>query len=227
MQPAPASLAIMVPSGRRHLSSNAAVTCNNVTLEHVKDFKHLGFSISQLLTETAGIQRIINCFNKSVDCFLRKFSGVHMTVRKCIFEPFCKSIYSLENIIHRRGCKRDLDRLGTTTSHYGIKRLKALPKFHSNHHGFSLRGRSTFAHLTNWRIFKFFVGLCRTEGPCFTKLMTCMSRFSNLYAVVKTLMCETYSSLDIFDDDLDVVLSRIFFIQPREPLRKYGVPPLM
>ena len=165
-------------------------------------------------------------FIKTVGCFYWKFSGVHMVVKECLFESLCMSLYDMETIVNRKGCKRDLDRLGISY-HYAVKRLMGLPKFYSNHHACALLGKLTFANLMNWRTVKFFIGLCKSESPCLTRLRTYISRFSNLYAAVRSLMFEKYSIVDIFDNDIDAVHSRICFMQAREPSSSYGVPPPM
>ena len=110
--------------------------------------------------------------------------------------------------------------------HYALKRLIGLPTFYRNHHACDHLGRLTFAYLMKWRIFKIFVGLCRSENPCITRLKTNMSRFSSLYVAVKNLVHETYSIVDMFENNLDTVFSRMFSIQARELLKNCGVPQL-
>ena len=113
-------------NGRRVSSSNAAFTFDNVTLEHVKVFKCLGCIISQSLNETPDIQRIINCFIKSVGCFVRKFSGVHFMIEECLLHSLCMSLYGLETVVNSRGCKKSFDRLGISY-HYALKTVLGLP----------------------------------------------------------------------------------------------------
>ena len=76
----------------------------------------------------------------------------------------------------------------------------------------------------NCRTVKLFISLCKSESPCLTRLMSYISRFSNLYAAVRSLMLEEYSIVDMFDNGIDAVHSRISSIQACEPSRNYGVP---
>ena len=161
----------MVISGKIDSLSIALFTFINLHLGQVKEFKYLGCKSNQSITKNAYILRGTPCFNKSIVCFIRKFSGVHMTVKECLFESLCMSLFSLETIVIWKGCIRDFDRLGTSY-HYAVKRPMGIPKFHSIHHAYALLGRLTFRNLMNWRTVKLFVGLSKSENPCLTRLRT-------------------------------------------------------
>ena len=154
----------------------------------------------------------INCSIESVGFFFRKLSTINMTIREFIYISLCMSLYSLEAAINGKRCIIFFDKLGISY-HYAFERLISLSTSHSNHHACALHGRLTFAHQMNGRIV--------------TRLRTHLNRLSSLCAPVRFWFGETYSLVDLFDNDLDAVHLKIFFRQAWKPSSDYAVLPVM
>ena len=147
---------------------------------------------------------------------IRKFSSVDMRIKLQLFESLCMSFYGLEIIVWRKNCSAALRKL-SVAYHYALKRLLGFPKHSSNHYVCAILDKLTFTHFLNYKSVKFLFWLESCESPCFAVRKRYMIKHSMFAGAISDIWYKEYDIINPLENDIDALLSRMFFIQRREP----------
>lgn len=186
----------------------------------MQEYKYLGCILNHKLNENSEIDRITSNFNKVVGMFLRKFSTIRLDVKMKLFNTLCMSLYGLEMVYDSRGCAAALRRLAVSY-HYGLKRLLGFPKHFSNHYTCNVLNMFTFGHLRNYRMMKFYAWMKDTKIVCMMRHRYTMIHHSDFAKRINRVFSNVYEVSDVLSNDIDALVSRIGFVQLREPSSSY------
>ena len=148
--------------------------------------------------------------------FIRKFSSLDFSVKVKLFNSFCMNFYGLEIFMNKKHCSDLLRQLGVAY-HYALKKLLGFPKYYSNHYTCYLLDDLVFTHFMNYRRCRFLFWLKDTISPCFYRHKTFFMRFSHFNKFITEIFNTTYGVCNLLDNELQVLYSRIMFVQVREP----------
>ena len=101
--------------------------------------------------------------------------------------------------------------------HIALKKLLYIPKYFSNHYVCDALNLLTFDHFMNLKLLKFYFWLYNCESPCFCHHKCYFLKFSNIKKSIDKIGYKEYNVANIFDNDIDAIVSRMFYIQNMEP----------
>ena len=101
--------------------------------------------------------------------------------------------------------------------HYCLNRLLHLPKRFSNHLVCNDLNVLTFQHFLNLKLFKYLFWLKECISPCFVRHKLYFMKFSLYAQSIEVNAMEKYEIVDLLDNDIDAIISRIFYVQRHEP----------
>ena len=166
------------------------------------------------------MDRLNLSFKRNFGFLLRKFYSVDIEMFYSFFNSNCSSFYASELGVNRTKCSRNFKAL-TVSYHSALKKILGFPIFYSNHFTCSVLNAFTFEHYINLKCIRFLFWLIINEGPCFI-LHKCYFLNMSLYKKKIHEMCvNKYDLSNILDNDFDAIVSRISFIQDREPTSMY------
>ncbi len=194
---------------------NPKFTLNNKQLSIVDDFKYLGIALTSNMRNDKDIRRCELAFLRQFYSIFRKFSYADESTLCFLFSSHCMSFYGSEIWCDRRGSKSSLRTL-EVTYHKCIKKVMKVPIHTSNHLICEKTGFFVFKHLINWKMISFFFKLIRTESKCFLPHICHFLSYSELIRNVKEIFFDDYNIINVFENDIDAIRSRIEFVQSRE-----------
>ena len=97
------------------------------------------------------------------------------------------------------------------------------PPFYGNHAACNTVGLFTFRHFVNKMIIVNAFNLLSTRSYCFTLHKMYFRYFSIMFRNIRGIFYDMYDIYNVFENDLDAVLSRIKFVEDREERSNYCV----
>lgn len=145
-----------------------------------------------------------------------KFNSVDFNVKYNLFSSICQSFYGSDLWIDRKCAVSTFKKL-CVSYHNALKMILGMPKYFCNHYIFSISNALSFEHFVNFKILKFYHWLSRCNSPCFIRYKFYFLHCSYFEQCVDDVWLTKYIVEDVLDNDLDASLSRLYFIQNREP----------
>ena len=202
---------------RTPVFNNLSFYLSGSKLENVNSFKYLGCILNFDLDDSLDIFQRLSSFNKSFGFLFRKFYSVNLEILYSLFLSFCSSFYGAELWCFRDGSKcREAFKKMSVSYHCALKKILGVPKFYSNHIVCSVLSALTFKHLINFRITRFAFWLKKCNSVCFYSFKYLLNE-SPFIEYFNQFWFDTYDVYDVLNNDLHALLSRINFIQDREP----------
>ena len=189
---------------------------NGHKIEIVPRYKYLGTILSFNLKENDDISRLQSSFNRKIGMTLRKFHAASIDIKMRLFNSLCMDMYGMELWGDTRGCSHLLDKLAVSY-HYALKRIIGLSKRDSNHYACFLLDQLTFEHLRNYRSLKFYRWLYNCKSPCIVATRIYWINCSRLKQRLDHVFLDKYDIDDVIHNDMDAVMSRMKYVQNREP----------
>ena len=189
---------------------------NDSVLEVVTDFKYLGCYLTPNLCENLDMDRCNLSFKRSFGFLFRKFYSISVDVFYSLFTSYCTSFYASELWVDKKKCSRNFKNL-SISYHLTLKKIIGFPKFHSNHFTCSIFNAMTFEHFSNFKCIKFIFWLLNNNGPCFRTHKFYFLKNSIFKRRLDDICTSTYGIVNLFDNDMDAILARIYYVQEREP----------
>ena len=190
-------------------------------LERVQSFKYLGFILTYNLCNSEDINRARSTFYSNFNNLLRKFYFADVNVKTFLFSSFCLHFYGNDTWFCNRGAVTSLKHFAIGY-HRAIKKLLGLSSRESNHYACQEARLLTFEHLLNKNkilvAFRFYNSKC----PFIQKSLYYFRDFSCFLCEVRDLFLNKYDIANVFDQDIDAILSRIIFVQNHEPQMREG-----
>ena len=203
--------------GNRNKSHNVKDFKMGVTsLEFVSYIKYLGFIIQDDLRNNRDIDEARNKFYREFNIILRRMSFADIRIKLYLFKQCCLQFYGAELWYNNNGCLSNLRQFGIAY-HKAIKKLLGLSSHESNHYACQEAQLFTFENLLN-KIRIFFV-YRMLKFPCtfIQKIITFYEQTSEIYKEMSEILCQKYDVDCLLENDRSALLSRIVFVQNREP----------
>ena len=194
---------------------------NGVKLENVASFKYLGCVLKWDLDDSDDILKCLSAFNRSFGFLYRKFYSVNIEILFSLFLSFCSSFYGAELWFYRSKCKEAFNKMAVSY-HCALKKILGVPKFYSNHLTCSVLGAFTFNHFVNIKITKFIWWIIDCQSLCFYFFKNYFLRSSTFIERFEKMWQDAYEVPDVLVNDRMALLSRISFVQNREPSSLFG-----
>ena len=113
-------------------------------------------------------------------------------------------------------CLGQLKQLGVSY-HYALKKIIGFPKWESNHYVCYLLEKLTFEHFLILKKLKFYRWLLNSRSPCLFVNHLYFKEMSYLKRSLDKVFNDKYQVDDLNANDFDALISRITYVQNREP----------
>lgn len=187
----------------------------NYKVKQVKEIKYLGTIINDTLSDGPDIIRCRNAFFNSFNSILRKFNSLEPNTMLFLFKSFCTHMFGADLWIDSEGCGQILQQFGVGF-HKCIKKIYKVSSRESNHIVCNFANIMLFKHLINYIKIRSIHRIC--NKPCYfiEKNFFVFNHVSFYMRKIKCIASEEYNITSIFENDIDAIQSRIFFVQFRE-----------
>ena len=143
-----------------------------------------------------------------------------MSIKRVLFQSFCTSFYGAELWVNRLRANANFKKL-SVSYHAALKKILGFPKYFSNHLVCAILNTFTFEHFVNFKCLMFFKRLISNDSPCFMRVKNYFMEKSYFKENLESIFSCKYNVRDILDNDTDAILSRVLYIQNREPSSMY------
>lgn len=188
----------------------------NDPITFVNEFKYLGVILTHNICDTNDMKRSASSFNKSTGYVIRKFKNVNLDILLSLFDSFCLHMYGCELWYNRRGSLTTFKH-NSIFYHAALKKILNVPKYFSNHIVCSVLNMMTFEHFINFRKTKFLFQILKSNSPCFNVHKFYFLNYSYHVNYINDIWTNVYDVNNVFANDIDALLARIYFIQKHEP----------
>ena len=106
--------------------------------------------------------------------------------------------------------------------HKAVKRISHLAPWQSNHVACDRTGLPIFIHHVNSKLISHLFSLISSNSPCLDSLKYYFRYRSNILNYCSDIFRRKYNIVNILENDLDALKSRIKFVQNNEPRSNYG-----
>ena len=182
---------------------------------HVQSIKYLGFYVNYNLCNEEDINVKINKFYSEFNQILRKFHSVDANIKLFLFKQYCLQIYGAELWFGDSKSKRALKQFAIGY-HKAIKKLIGVSYHESNHYACEQAELLTFEHYLNSLRIKFLFRLHFSPCLFIEKIMKYILVSSVLVSDVVKISSDKYQINDLFENDVQAVVSRVAFVQNHE-----------
>ena len=192
-------------------------------LKFINEIKYLGFYLRSDLSNDSDILNNRNLFYKNFNTIVRKFSNTKIDVILSLFKSYCMQFYGSNLWINgsfKAGCFKSFE-IGY---HKAIKKMLNVPWGVSNHDACEALQLLTFKNFIHANQIKFIFRIFNSSNKpnCFIdKCSMFLKRHSAFLNNIVNIFKDFYNIDNIFSNDLDALLSRIFYVQKHEPRSSY------
>ena len=197
---------------------HANVFLNGVRLEQSRSIKYLGVILSDNNDLGLDVDRVLNSFLKQFNSLYAKFSFVHRDILFFLFKSFATSFYGIETWFGKPKIF-DLNRI-SVAYHKAVKRISGFNVWDSNHTACELVNVPIFKHLIAKRMICFWHNIIHSKSLCMTHLNYYFKYRSKIFMKIYNFFTHNYQ-VDILQNPLCAILSRISFIERNEPRSHY------
>ena len=194
------------------------VTLEGVKIPRVAEFKYLGVILSEDLSISADINRVLMSFLKQFNSMYHKFHYMDDPILQHLFRTYTSSFYGVD-IWFDRYSHREVNRL-EVTYHKAVKRVARLNVWDSNHEACDIIKVPTFPHLVAKRLICLFHSIINSSSPCLFGFKYYLRYESFFFKYLNNFFNMKYEVLNFMQNPLCAMLSRIDFVQKHEPRRR-------
>ena len=190
-------------------------------IKFVERTKYLGYFYDFNLNNEFDILSNLRQFYKQFNVILRKFKNVEIDVLLKLFKTYCLQIYGSSMWFLGKYCKSAMKQFAVAY-HKSIKKILNVPYGASNHDCCEILNLLTFNHFINFNKIRFVYKLFMNPCNFVLKNLSFLKKDSLFLKEINDTLAEQYDVYsDLFLNDLDGILSRIFFKQSREDRSTY------
>ena len=200
---------------RKSQVSNFMFLFNDTVLPVVKQCKYLGVEITDTLCNESDILRSEKAFLTQFYCFIRKFNFCNNNILIYLFKSYCLSFYGIALWYDLKGCSQSFKSIGISY-HNAIKRFLNMSNRASNHEACNACNLFVFSHFVNSNIFRYIFSLHMSRSPCLSRIKGYLIFHSRLSIRAREIANKVYGVVNLLDNDIDAILSRVNFVQSRE-----------
>ena len=194
---------------------------NNSSFEVVESYNYLGHIIKYNLNDSEDILHKLKKFYIAFNSTYRKFNKVNLDTLIFLFKSFCNPQYGIPLWNCSDIFKKNEFKTFETAFHYSLKKILNVPKSTGNHTVADIFNILLFKHNVAWIQVKYLFRLIKSSNPIlkYNKIYILAGYFSkHIQNVVK----KNYN-IDILDNDMQAIFSRIMWIQRNEPRSAFNL----
>ena len=195
-----------------------AIFLNGVRISRESEYKYLGVMLNGDADKNSEINRVMESFLKQFNGLYSKFHYVTRDVLRYLFKTYTSSFYGIE-LWYDKIPASLLDKM-SVTYHKAVKRISGHNVWDSNHDACETAGVYVFKHLLAKRMLCFWHNLTKSKSPCLGNLRYFFRHSSSIFLKLNKLFHDVYS-VDILDNPLCAIISRIGYVQRTEPRSHY------
>ena len=183
--------------------------------EIVKQYKYLGHIISDDLSDINDVFFRLNSFYYKFNWVFRNFRNISCDIFYFLFCSFCMpeyglSIWNLEEISNKAAFKT----FNVAFSN-SLKKILDVPVSTSSHAVAEIFNQLLFHHLVTFNQIRYFKRILKSSNPVI-KVLVCNIKNGYLYRSISNRLFNSYGC-DIYTNALDILRSRLFWVQNHEP----------
>ena len=200
---------------------NYSITIKGIIFESIKETKYLGTILSSDFKIHKDVDRSCFSFLKQFNAVFHKFSFLNRDVKAFLVQSYCMSFYGSDLWFDYKN-KRVFHGFAVAY-HKALKRLAGLAPWDSNHRACEILKFPIFIHNINSRLISYFFSLVYSKSPCLSTLRYYFRYNSFLMSNVSNIFRDQYGVINVLQNDLAALKSRIVFVQSNEE-RSFYVP---
>ena len=200
---------------QRNITLNSKIYLLGSEVKRVSEFKYLGIFLSEDMTNSKDVDRVMGAFLKQFHGMYSKFSYTDIEVLRFLFKTYASSFYGIETWFNSFGTREI--RSISVSYHKAVKKIAGLQVWDGNHEACEVVRVSLFKHLLAKRMICFFNSLINSDSDCITPFRYYFRFCSNFYRVISKLMIDEYGVVDFLTNPLCALLARIDYVQRNEP----------
>ena len=191
------------------------ICVNEVQISYAKNVKYLGFIVDDSLSNQDDIVKCRNRWYSIFNVLLRKFHFLDSNAFLKLFNSYCCQFYGAELWFGGYSCNAKLFKFAVGF-HKSLKKICKCPYCLSNTVLCNKLGILKFPHFINWIKIRFAINLFTTKNRLVLKLSDFLKFKSELMKDTCKILDKEYSIASLFDNDKDVILAQIFYVQKHE-----------
>ena len=189
-------------------------------LKRVYECKYLGIILDENKMNKKDSDRLMSDFLIQFNSLYQKFSFTSSNVLHFLFKTYASSFYGVELWYNDKNRKKLLHNI-SVSYHKAVKRIAHLNVWDSNHLACEIVRVNIFKHLQAKRMYKYCWSLMNSKNSTLKKLKYYINFSSDIKRNITKIFRVEYNVIDVFDNDLDAIMSRIDFTQMNEPRLSY------
>ena len=214
---------IIFKKRKNYYFSSPNIFMSGEKLTQVEQCKYLGVLLNENISDIKNdIERISTSFLKQFNAMYSKFNFISNDIMFFLFKSYTSSFYGIDTWFDKVSFTNM--RKISVPYHKAVKKICNMNVYDSNHVACDLAGVLTFKHLHALRLLCFWHKLCHTNSMCLANLKYYFKFNSCIYQKLKLLFTEVYS-VNISDNPLCAIKSRIKFVHNHEPRSHYAQNP--
>ena len=197
------------------------IKINDKIIKFVKEIKYLGFHLCFNLCNKNDIIQNLNQFYKQFNTVIRKFKNCDLNLILKLFKTYCLQIYGSSLWFNNFNCTKVFNQFAVAY-HKAIKKILCVPYYSSNHECCEVLNLLTFKHFINFNKLRFIHNIFNSPCDFIYKNFSFLKNYSKFYNECEHILSSVYSvHSDLISNDIDAILSRIYFINYREEYSLY------
>ena len=209
---------IVFKYARYRYESSAVMSLGGVPLTQVNSCKYLGVFLTNNGDLGEDVDRATAAFLKQFYAMYAKFKFCDQNVLLYLFRTFTSSFYGIDLWFEKmKGYQ--LNKI-SVAYHKAVKSICKMNVWDNNHAACEIAGVPVFKHLLAKRLACFWHTICYSKSPCMANLKFYFRHKSHIAFKIESFILENYS-VNIRDNPLCTILSRIKFVEKSEPRSNY------
>lgn len=190
--------------------------------EIVKEYKYLGHVITDNLSDVNDVVLRLNSFYCKFNWIFRNFKNISIEVFYFLFNSFCIPEYGLGIWNMEEVCSKPSFKTFKVAFSSSLKKILNVPVSTSSHAVAEIFNQLLFDHLVTFSQIRYFKRIFRSFNPV-VKLLLFDIKNGYIYRSLCKRLFDIYGC-DIDSNALDVLRSRLFWVQNHEPRTGRAIP---
>ena len=199
------------------------INLHNDNLECVSVYKYLGHMVERNLDDVRDIEYRLSQFYSKFNVIIRKFKGVSLETILFLFNSYCLPDYGLPLWNVSEIASKHIFKVFRIAFHNAFKKMTGAYMFHSSHDVMQMCNQFLFEHYSSFLISRYFKRILSLRNSLF---ILCRPFFKKGYLFTSLLNILKHKyEMDFTENDLDVIKSRISWVQLHENRTGVRFPP--
>ena len=190
-------------------------------LQVMEDHKYLGYHISNTLSDVNDVKIRLNSFYSKFNSVIRNFSNVSVETLNFLFNSFCLPDYGLSLWNMKELKSKQIFKSFNIGYSNALKKMIGVPKYSSSHDAAEMCNQFLLKHHVALLQARFIKRSLLVQNEIF-KLCNFYLKQGYLHNSIEGCFKEVYG-VNIYDNQLDVLKSRIMWMQRHEPRREVNI----